>query len=895
MKKVLIVSGLMMAAIVALTGCQKEQNFGDRTFSISASVDSGTKTTNDGLSTLWAEKDAIGVFYADAGSSTYSSAIKMTLTDGAGTKSGVFAAADSPEIPAGDKDWYAIYPSGAKSPASTDEAGGYTYLGNRNGLTQKGYDDTSILCGSSCPMYGVAKNVSGTPSFTMKQLATVIEFNVINKTGAAVKVLKVTLDESESEQAIVGSFYVDFTGEKPEFVPSGGSYVSSKAFTSVADAGELAADATAKVYMPLVPYTHDPMRDFKVIVEGESNGDAFTTTVCLKPNAQQSLFEAGKIRRVNVPLEKVEATESNSVADVTSGSVGESYYVKDALVTMVYGKGFFATDGSGTILVFMNAAPAVAKGDKVDISGVTSIYSNMVQFNKPTVTVKSSGNAVALPDPVAYTGSEIDAAAAAATNAYVSLTATMSSATSGVVEGTAASVTLTVNPATDPAVTLAKDKQYVLTGYIYGYYTKDDKTQVYLYADSSEEISEPEPPQPQGTVVSVVMTELVNAGTGGYTVSTNGNEVCYTHIDLSPAVRLSTTGDPNCGSFWGSTTIDWRLYQAKGGNAIITVADGCNLELVEFIFTSSNNGVLLHGDDVMESGKGYECSGNVIEFTVGNTTEKTNGQIKITAVKVIYTGEGTLPPYEEPEKEIQTSISMAGGKTVHVGETVELGATNNADAPMTYESEDTSIATVDGNGVVSGVAVGSVKVWARVAANDGKWTAAEKYCTITVSEAPAAEEGSWYEFGISNIQEGDEFVIVSNGYAMTNANGTSKAPDAVAVTVADNKITSDVTSDIVWTLTGNTTDGFTFYPKGTTEKWLYCNTTAASGSNNNMRVGTGARSVFVMEVRDDKVYLVTKDDKVPRYICLYNNQDWRGYIEASIVPTHTQFFKKAVR
>ena len=1076
MKKILVISGLMMAAIVALTGCQKEQNFIDRSFTVTASTDNGTKTTNDGLSTLWAEGDKISVFYKTGDS--YSDGIAMTLSDGAGTKGGVFAAAaGSAEIPSGTKDWYAIYPSGPKSPASVDKDGGYTYVGNRNGLTQQGYDDTSILSGNSCPMYGVAKDVSGNPAFTMKQLASVIEFNIVNKTDAPVKINKVTLDESESDEAIVGSFYVDFTGEKPEFVKSGDDYVSTKAFTSVANAPELAVDATAKVYMPLVPFAHDPMKTFFVLIDGEVNGSAFTSTVALHPTADKCLFEAGKIKRVNVPLEELEAVNGDSVADVAGGTVGDSYIVRNALVTMVYNKGFFVQDNSGSILVFMNATPEVSKGDKVDISGVTSTYSNMVQFKQPTVTVKSSGNEVSLPEPVAYTGTEVDAAAATATNAYVSLTATATSATAATVEG--ATATLALNASSDLDVTITSGKTYNLTGYVYGYYNnkvyfyvdsaeeaggdtpgpgpssttiadvhaaasgteltvddvivsavfpqgffvtdntdilyvflkaapsvqigdkvsvggkvsvykgnkqinndpaptitpsgngsvtlspaewtgsdvsaayadnnakyvklkatatsttiatvdgagdrvlyianaqkaagvtiEKDKTynltgyvyghgtysnteQIYFYAESAEEVTDtPGPgPEPEGTLVEVVMKDFV--ANNSYTVSSGNTVTCYRNLDLSPAVRLSTTGAGNCGSFWGDSTIDWRLYQAQNGNAIITVAEGCTLQLVQFTFTTSNNGVLKYGDEVVETGKGIECSGNQVEFTVGNSGDKTNGQIKITAVKVIYTGSGTLPPIEPGETE--TKITMANTNSVYVGETVALGATANVDATITYESADTSIATVDASGVVTGVAAGSVKVYARVAANEGHWTAAEKYCTVTVNEKPVAQEGIWTEFGISNIQEGDEFVIVGNGYAMSNSNGTSTAPAAVAVTISNNNITTEVTNEIVWTLSVDAQGLYTFYPKGTTEKWLYCNTTASSKSNDNMRVGTGDRKVFAVEVTEVGCFLVTKDDYTARYVSVYNNADWRGYVSKDTANTPIRFFKKATR
>lgn len=169
--------------------------------------------------------------------------------------------------------------------------------------------------------------------------------------------------------------------------------------------------------------------------------------------------------------------------------------------------------------------------------------------------------------------------------------------------------------------------------------------------------------------------------------------------------------------------------------------------------------------------------------------------------------------------------------------------------------------------------------------------------TVTVKKAANVAGVSWVETALSDLTSSDEFVIVGNGYSMSNGNGTTSAPTAAAVTVSAGKITSTVTDAITWTLSGNSTDGYTFYPKGSTTTWLYCSTNADSGSNNNMRVGTGARKVFLLEAKNGNNYLVTNDDKVKRFVCQYNNADWRGYISGSISSgnkniTDTKFYKK---
>ena len=146
----------------------------------------------------------------------------------------------------------------------------------------------------------------------------------------------------------------------------------------------------------------------------------------------------------------------------------------------------------------------------------------------------------------------------------------------------------------------------------------------------------------------------------------------------------------------------------------------------------------------------------------------------------------------------------------------------------------------------------------------------------------------WVLTNLADLTENDVFVIVGNGYAMTNDNGTGSAPATSAVTIENNEITSTVAANIQWTVSGNAADGYTFYPNGSTTTWLYCNTEAATSSNNNMRVGTGNRKVFELNSSN---YLMTKDNYVVRYLSIYNNQDWRGYINTNLSPAMS-FYKK---
>ncbi|MCR5091655.1 MAG: Ig-like domain-containing protein [Bacilli bacterium] len=142
----------------------------------------------------------------------------------------------------------------------------------------------------------------------------------------------------------------------------------------------------------------------------------------------------------------------------------------------------------------------------------------------------------------------------------------------------------------------------------------------------------------EGEAASVTVTKTSNqiVADKQLTVSTNGSEVMYTSLELDSVITVSTTGEPNCGSFWGTTTIDWRLYQAKGGNMVLTAAEGYQLVSATFVYNVSNNGVLKHGDNNAESGATVALSGSSETFVVGNTGTKTNGQVRIISFSVTY-------------------------------------------------------------------------------------------------------------------------------------------------------------------------------------------------------------------------------------------------------------------
>ena len=260
--------GLMLATTFTLTNCAKEidapvqEPSANIPFEIVAStVD--TKTANDGLNTVWVEGDAINLFHAEATTATYVNNGSFAVTD---LETGLFEGTLASDLTEGGSyDWYAMYPYSkyVEAPNGID----YSYVGNRNGVTQSGYNSKAHLSGSSCALYGAVKSVAAgeRPVVTMHHLTSVIAISVNN--GLEDTPLTVSTVSFTAPEDVVGSYYIDFTGDKPTYTPSEG-YVSTTASVSVSDGTALAYRENATVYIPVKPFTANAGDVLKVSVNG---------------------------------------------------------------------------------------------------------------------------------------------------------------------------------------------------------------------------------------------------------------------------------------------------------------------------------------------------------------------------------------------------------------------------------------------------------------------------------------------------------------------------------------------------------------------------------------------------------------------------------------------------
>lgn len=123
---------------------------------------------------------------------------------------------------------------------------------------------------------------------------------------------------------------------------------------------------------------------------------------------------------------------------------------------------------------------------------------------------------------------------------------------------------------------------------------------------------------------------------------------------------------------------------------------------------------------------------------------------------------------------------------------------------------------------------------------------------------------------ITMAKEGTTYALSLTG-TDGKALGSTKAPKAIEVSVAEGKLSEEPGSDILWNI-ANSNGNLTIYPNGVTSKWLY-----TLNDNNGVRLGTNTTNGYVWSIDATSGYLKASSPSV-RYLGVYvTGSDWRAY------------------
>ena len=300
MKTRFILSGIVAAAVIAFSGCEKVESISNVNapeavpFTLGVGID--TKTANDGVMTKWVANDQINVFHAVAGSTTYVSD-SLFKTSGAGVSADFDGYVKEAINPSNNYDWYAFYPYTKQITTPANTSTGYSTVGSlaTGSQVQNGADSRAHICGTNYPVAGVATGVpaASKPNIEMRNLTTLMKVVVTNGTSADINVSSVAITAAED---LVGQYYIDFTDPTaPGFTPRSASYVSKTASLSVTSGGSIPPAGSASFYLAVRPFTAEAGVDLTVSISTAEYGKQ---DIKKAPTSDVD-FEAGTINTLN--------------------------------------------------------------------------------------------------------------------------------------------------------------------------------------------------------------------------------------------------------------------------------------------------------------------------------------------------------------------------------------------------------------------------------------------------------------------------------------------------------------------------------------------------------------------------------------------------------------------
>ena len=134
-----------------------------------------------------------------------------------------------------------------------------------------------------------------------------------------------------------------------------------------------------------------------------------------------------------------------------------------------------------------------------------------------------------------------------------------------------------------------------------------------------------------------------NGGTVSVTVADKGwtNATLYAELVMDSNITVTTSGTPvgdwglNTGKYY-TKDLTWRIYQNESPSIVVKAAEGKTIVSVKITYLIDKTGILTLNGSNITSGTVVDVNANSVTFSVGNTGTATNGQVKITAIEVIY-------------------------------------------------------------------------------------------------------------------------------------------------------------------------------------------------------------------------------------------------------------------
>ena len=159
----------------------------------------------------------------------------------------------------------------------------------------------------------------------------------------------------------------------------------------------------------------------------------------------------------------------------------------------------------------------------------------------------------------------------------------------------------------------------------------------------------------ENNTVSTVIADYADAN--GWS-----NSTLYATVNLDSVVSVTTSGTAvneygqNTGKYYESDE-SWRIYQAETPSIVVSAGEQ-NIVSVKVTYVSNKDGVLTLNGTNVASDEVVSVNAPSVTFGVANTGDATNGQVRITAIEVVYDGKAGTAPTPTPTEPTPTEPTV---------------------------------------------------------------------------------------------------------------------------------------------------------------------------------------------------------------------------------------------
>lgn len=319
-----------------------------------------------------------------------------------------------------------------------------------------------------------------------------------------------------------------------------------------------------------------------------------------------------------------------TIAEVRASEKG-ALVSTEGTVMALHQKGFILSDATGTIYVYENAAPTVAVGNKIKISGTFDNYYGTLQIKTPTIEVTENTTNVTYPTPIDLTDpAKYEAYATCSADnptdfAYVKIKGVLSGDYNNIVTVGTSTKTSQFDYSSGNYAAL-NGKTVVVTAYIKGFHSKGYyqliETGVY------EEGSEP------AEATTIVLDVTANAPCAEFPVGSD-NKVANEAKEYTVNGYKWTFFGPSYFTYFDDTHV--VIFGKKGAYINLPAVEGKALKSIDYLASEGASssvelGVFPVGGETALSGGESKVAtkGATTNWTLAGTAANTSYQLKVT-------------------------------------------------------------------------------------------------------------------------------------------------------------------------------------------------------------------------------------------------------------------------